>query len=96
MAPPMELAAIPEDYERGVKYAAIISEVLAKFPLKPVPVKLYPRGLADVAEGLEYMRSGKVCEFGSKSRRTSFSHLFLGSRGEIDLQDCRYSRALTA
>lgn len=63
MVLPIKLAAIPENYENAVKFAVMVSEVLARYPIIPVPVKLYPRGLADVAEGFEYMKAGKVCTF---------------------------------
>lgn len=59
----MEFTTIPrnrEHYEIGVKYAQLVSEILAKYPIKPVPIKLYAHGLASVVDGFEYMRAGKV------------------------------------
>ncbi|KAK7466230.1 hypothetical protein VKT23_004957 [Stygiomarasmius scandens] len=46
--------------EFAIKSSKLISKLLADGKLTPTPLKIYPRGLASVPEGLEYMKSGKV------------------------------------
>ncbi|KAF7363152.1 GroES-like protein [Mycena venus] len=49
-----------EHYENAKTYAKLISRVLSLGTVKPVPVRLYPHGLASVQEGLEDMKDGKI------------------------------------
>ncbi|KAK7442941.1 hypothetical protein VKT23_015885 [Stygiomarasmius scandens] len=52
--------ARPDHYENATRYCEMVSKIIMDFPIKPVPVKLYPHGLASVQEGFDYMKSGKV------------------------------------
>lgn len=58
-----------DHYDNAVKYAALISEVLHKHEVKPIPSKLFPHGLESVKDGFEYMQAGKVCYPIRPSRR---------------------------
>lgn len=51
----------PVHFRNGKQYCNLISILIAQNKLKFVPVKVYPSGLLGVAEGIEYMRLGKVC-----------------------------------
>lgn len=42
------------------RYFKMVAHILATLPIKPVPVRLYPHGLASVQQGFEDMKSGKV------------------------------------
>ncbi|THV06348.1 GroES-like protein [Dendrothele bispora CBS 962.96] len=44
----------------GTTSSKLISKLLAEGKIVPAPLKIYPNGLADVPEGLEFMKSGKV------------------------------------
>ncbi|THV06350.1 dehydrogenase [Dendrothele bispora CBS 962.96] len=46
--------------EFATKSSKLISKLLAEGKIVPAPLKIYPKGLADVPEGLEFMKSGKV------------------------------------
>ncbi|KAK7466231.1 hypothetical protein VKT23_004958 [Stygiomarasmius scandens] len=46
--------------EFATKSSKLISKLLADGKLTPAPLKIYPKGLASIPEGLEYMKSGKV------------------------------------
>jgi len=50
----------PDHLQNGKLYCKLISALIAQNKLRFVPVKLYPAGLLGVAEGIEYMRLGKV------------------------------------
>jgi len=41
-------------------YVDVLTEILATGKIKPNPVRVQPRGLAGVKEGLQYMQEGKV------------------------------------
>ncbi|KAJ7839262.1 chaperonin 10-like protein [Mycena olivaceomarginata] len=49
-----------EHHENAKMYCKLISEVLSKHTIKPVPLRLYPNGLASVELGFEDMKAGKV------------------------------------
>ncbi|EGN93603.1 hypothetical protein SERLA73DRAFT_171938 [Serpula lacrymans var. lacrymans S7.3] len=50
-----------EEYSRNASmHAKMISQIVAQHNLTPIPIKLFPRGLASVADGIEYMKLGKV------------------------------------
>ncbi|THH06160.1 hypothetical protein EW146_g9699 [Bondarzewia mesenterica] len=51
-----------EDADRGKKVSKFLDRVLAAYgdKIKPNPTLLLPNGLASVAEGIEYMKAGKV------------------------------------
>ncbi|KAI0255989.1 dehydrogenase [Lactifluus subvellereus] len=57
---PRPFTASPELTEKGRKWIRLLSELLVKANLRPNPVLIQPRGLASVAEGLQYMSEGKV------------------------------------
>ncbi|KAJ7292444.1 chaperonin 10-like protein [Mycena rebaudengoi] len=57
---PFEFPANAEHYVNAKGYCKMVSEVLSTLPVKPVPVRLYPYGLASVREGFEDMKAGKV------------------------------------
>ncbi|KAJ7628925.1 chaperonin 10-like protein [Roridomyces roridus] len=57
---PFEYPQNADHYENGKVYAKLIAELLDRGALKPVPMRLYPHGLASVKEGLEDMKDGKV------------------------------------
>ncbi|KAJ7619692.1 chaperonin 10-like protein [Roridomyces roridus] len=57
---PFEFPANAEHYENGRSYCRLVSHLLAKDLLKPVPIRLYPDGLASVHQGLEDMQNGKI------------------------------------
>ncbi|KAJ7123110.1 chaperonin 10-like protein [Mycena epipterygia] len=57
---PLVTTGNPDHTKNGKLYCKMISTLLAQNKLKFVPVKLYPRGLLGVAEGIEYMRLGKA------------------------------------
>lgn len=57
---PFMYPAKQDHYDNAVKYAALISEVLHKHEVKPIPSKLFPHGLESVKDGFEYMQAGKV------------------------------------
>ncbi|KAI0292281.1 chaperonin 10-like protein [Russula brevipes] len=44
----------------GRRWIRLLSELLGKGALRPSPVLVQPHGLASVAQGLQYMREGKV------------------------------------
>jgi len=54
------LPAYPEHYENGKGYVKLVSEILSKGLIKFTPVRLYPHGVASVAQGFEDMKNGKV------------------------------------
>ncbi|THU91178.1 GroES-like protein [Dendrothele bispora CBS 962.96] len=49
-----------EDKAFGTWAASLVTAVLNTGKFTPLPVKLYPNGLASVQEGLKYMQDGKV------------------------------------
>ncbi|KAK7042169.1 dehydrogenase [Favolaschia claudopus] len=49
-----------EHYENAKGYCKLISEVIATGKIKPVPLRLYPNGLASVKDGFEDMKTGTV------------------------------------
>ncbi|THH06161.1 hypothetical protein EW146_g9700 [Bondarzewia mesenterica] len=57
---PMKFTATELETARGRKYAQLLSDVLATGKIKPNPTRVFPKGLASVPEGLQYMRDGKV------------------------------------
>ncbi|KAJ7910296.1 chaperonin 10-like protein [Mycena leptocephala] len=57
---PFSFPANPEHHENAKIYCKLISNVLASGAVKPIPVRLYPHGLASVCDGLEDMKAGKV------------------------------------
>ncbi|KAF8192412.1 dehydrogenase [Mycena galopus ATCC 62051] len=59
---PFPFAKNLEHYQNAKTYARLISEVLvlSRGTVKPVPVRLYPHGLASVQQGFEDMKDGKV------------------------------------
>ncbi|KAF8192402.1 dehydrogenase [Mycena galopus ATCC 62051] len=57
---PFPFAKNLEHYQNAKTYAKLISEVLSRGTVKPVPVRLYPHGLASVQQGFEDMKDGKV------------------------------------
>ncbi|KAF8205830.1 chaperonin 10-like protein [Mycena galopus ATCC 62051] len=57
---PFEFPANTEHYENAKIYCKMVSEILSILPVKPVPIRLYPHGLASVQEGFEDMKAGKV------------------------------------
>lgn len=63
----MTMAAIPEHHENAIRFAKLISDVLATGKVKPSPVKLFPNGLASVKDGFKYMIDGKVRKFPTSS-----------------------------
>ncbi|KAH9914755.1 chaperonin 10-like protein [Fomitopsis serialis] len=57
---PFAYPAVEEHRQSAMEYAKLISALLAKGKLKPVPVKVFPNGLQSVHDGFEYMGAGKV------------------------------------
>jgi hypothetical protein len=57
---PRPFTASPELAEKGRERVRLLSELLVKANVRPNPVLIQPRGLASVAEGLQYMYEGKV------------------------------------
>ncbi|KAJ7157752.1 chaperonin 10-like protein, partial [Mycena filopes] len=57
---PFPFAPSLEHHENAKSYCKLISEVLSSGKIKPVPVRLYPHGIASVIEGLKDMKAGKV------------------------------------
>ncbi|KAF8166308.1 chaperonin 10-like protein [Mycena galopus ATCC 62051] len=57
---PFAFPANTEHYENAKIYCKMVSEIVSTFPIKPVPIRLYPNGLASVQEGFEDMKAGKV------------------------------------
>ncbi|KAF7348025.1 GroES-like protein [Mycena sanguinolenta] len=57
---PFPFPANQEHHENAKMYCELIAEVLRRGTLKPVPLRLYPHGLASVQEGFEDMKAGKV------------------------------------
>lgn len=49
-----------KDIEFGIQTSKFVTNLLEVGYLVPAPVKLFPSGLASVADGLEYMAQGKV------------------------------------
>jgi len=46
--------------EFGIKASKLLSSLLADGKLKPSKINVFPKGLASVGDGFEYMKSGKV------------------------------------
>jgi NADPH:quinone reductase-like Zn-dependent oxidoreductase len=61
MTKPYPYPAMPEHYQAGKEYAAILEQLLRSGKLKTTPVKITSKGLASVSEGIEYQKAGKVC-----------------------------------
>lgn len=57
---PFSFPANPEHRRNAATYAKMISALLFKNAIKPVPVKLLPHGLGSVSDGFEYASAGKV------------------------------------
>ncbi|KAJ7638205.1 chaperonin 10-like protein [Roridomyces roridus] len=57
---PFPFPADKTHYDNAKIYCEMISKIIATMPLKPVPVRLYPDGLASVEAGFEDMKAGKV------------------------------------
>ncbi|KAF5334849.1 hypothetical protein D9758_014284 [Tetrapyrgos nigripes] len=57
---PIGSEAKPERAEFSKKYSKIFERFVAEGQIVPAPIKLFPKGLADVQEGFEYFKSGKV------------------------------------
>ncbi|KAJ7174130.1 chaperonin 10-like protein [Mycena crocata] len=57
---PFPFPASVEHHENAKGYCKLISEMLSKGQIKPVPLRLYAHGLASVQEGMEDMKAGKV------------------------------------
>jgi NADPH:quinone reductase-like Zn-dependent oxidoreductase len=57
---PFVTVGSPDHLHNGRLYYKLISILIGQNKLRFVPVKLYPAGLLGVAEGIEYMRLGKV------------------------------------
>ena len=57
---PCTFPAYPEHYKNAIFYSEMISGLLAEKKIKPMPIKLYPDGLASVPEGMAFMKAGKV------------------------------------
>ncbi|KAH8104285.1 hypothetical protein DFH11DRAFT_1713452 [Phellopilus nigrolimitatus] len=58
--PPMKLPASPEQHAFARTASENLGAVLAADQVKSGPIKLMPAGLANVKDGLEYLRSGKA------------------------------------
>ncbi|KAJ6466073.1 chaperonin 10-like protein [Mycena vitilis] len=57
---PFPFPANKEHYENAKIYCEMISQLLSRGALKPVPVRLYPDGLSSVHAGFEDMKAGMV------------------------------------
>jgi len=57
---PFEFPVNAEHYENAKEYCKMVTQILATLPITPVPVRLYPHGLAGVKDGIEDMKAGKV------------------------------------
>ncbi|PCH33721.1 dehydrogenase [Wolfiporia cocos MD-104 SS10] len=57
---PFVFPASEEHHKNAGQYAKLIAEVIAKIPIKSIPVNIFPNGLLSVADGFEYMKAGKV------------------------------------
>ncbi|KAJ7054979.1 chaperonin 10-like protein [Mycena amicta] len=57
---PFKFPAHQEHYENGKTYCKLISDLLFRGALRPVPMRLYPHGLASVRSGLQDMKDGKI------------------------------------
>ncbi|TFK24573.1 dehydrogenase [Coprinopsis marcescibilis] len=60
LAHPLAYPAHPEHYTNAVWYSQLITDLLAQKRLQLGNIKVFPRGLASVESGCEYMKSGKV------------------------------------
>jgi hypothetical protein len=75
----------------GVKYAGLLSELLAQGKLKPTPVLIMPKGLASVNDGFKYMIDGKAGSFKFLLQRCP-NRATAGQRPEGYIPDRRYAR----
>jgi hypothetical protein len=50
-----------EDMAFGTWATDLTSKILAAGKLEPLPVKMMPKGLESVSDGIKYMMEGKVC-----------------------------------
>jgi len=56
----MPLEGNIQHYLNGIEYNKMITQMLAKKMLKLGAIKIFPKGLASVQDGFEYMMTGKV------------------------------------
>ena len=57
---PFVRKADPEQHEFAKKASKLLTDLLAKGLYKPGRIRVMPKGLASVNEGLELLRDGKV------------------------------------
>ncbi|KAF5334846.1 hypothetical protein D9758_014283 [Tetrapyrgos nigripes] len=57
---PVGSEAKPERVEFSKNYSKIFERLVAEGKIVPAPIKLFTKGLADVQEGFEYLKLGKV------------------------------------
>ena len=67
----------PDIQEFGVKATKLLTEIYASDKFKTGPVKVFPKGLASVKDGLKYMKEGKVSILAvSKNRRLLMTYQY--------------------
>ncbi|KAJ7192840.1 chaperonin 10-like protein [Mycena pura] len=57
---PFKFPANSGHLENAITYCEMLSTILARKALRPIPVRMYPHGLASVRVGFEDMKAGKV------------------------------------
>ncbi|KAI0322794.1 dehydrogenase [Amylostereum chailletii] len=57
---PAKNVGTPEQKAEGLRFAKLLTDILALGEVRPNPVKILPKGLASVPEGFELHRTGKV------------------------------------
>ncbi|KAI0040741.1 GroES-like protein [Auriscalpium vulgare] len=54
------IKATPETRANSIKQGKLLSDILALGKIRPMPTLIFPKGLASVQEGFEFMKAGKV------------------------------------